>query len=218
MEIVKLRLILVAIVMAGFGLAFSLRPIAKPIQRTEAWLQGVTPTKLGGYRALPGPNGDKQTYRMSPQIYELIGAYGIDSLTFTDGRRSLDVCVIAANNRESFHDPTVCFPAQDWKILEASVISVATKTRGSIPFTLLHTQHAGGGPVFALYTYKAPVSMVTSEGDLYAQWSRVSFMSGDPQEGAFYRFIGDEGTTEAELVRFAADFMDAIKSSSKGIL
>jgi hypothetical protein len=214
----KLRLILVSIVMAVFGVAFTFRPISKPFHRDEAWLQNATPRQVDGFVAQPGPHGENQTYRVSEQSYELIDAYGVDSLIFSDGRKNLDVCVIASNKRESFHDPMLCFPGSDWKILNQRVVNVDSKTRGSIPFSLIQAKQPSGVIVLAAYTYKAPLSMVTSQGDMYLQWSRVNFLTGQPYEGAFYRFIGDESTSEAELLKFSVDFMDEVKLTSKGVL
>lgn len=218
MEIVKLRLILVAVVMTVFGVAFSLRKVPEPLHRTEAWVQESTPTTVGAFRALPGPNGEKQTYRLPQATYDLIAAYGVDSLVFTDGRQDIDVCVVASNNRESFHDPSYCFPGSGWQIVNARVVQVPTKTRGTIPFSVVRAKPSGGKDRVAAYTYKGPISMATSAGEIYLQWSRVNFLSGEPQEGAFYRFIGDESMSEPDLLRFASDFMDAIKVTSKGVM
>ncbi len=59
------RFLIVAVALAVFGLAAALRPPQKEVHRSEDWLEGATPTALDGYSAVPGPRGDKQTYRMS---------------------------------------------------------------------------------------------------------------------------------------------------------
>lgn len=219
LKTVKARLIIIIAAMAVFGLAYQLRPAPHLIHRTEAWLQTATPTSVDGFDAVPGPQGEKQTYRMSDITYQTIQAYGIDSVVFRKALSNIDVCVIASNNRESFHDPSFCFPSQDWKILNIRTVSVPTKTRGTIPFSVMQAQPPNGAnPVVAAYTYKGPFEMCPSQADMYLQWSKASFITGEPQEGAFYRFMGDGTTTEADLLKFAADYMDAVKGTSNGVL
>jgi hypothetical protein len=210
--------VLVIGVMTLFGLAFSLRPAPKPIVRTESWLLDVTPREVDGYEAEPGPNGDRQTYRTTPEAYRNIDAFGIASFKFSNGTHELDVNVIASNKRESFHDPTQCLPGSGWTVEDRVTIPVSSVSRGSIPFSLMRTHGPGGPTVMALYTYKGPRGFVPTMDRSYMLWSIDQFLTGQPREGAFYRFIGDATTKEAELVRFVADYMDAIAKSSSGVL
>lgn len=218
MNVMRTRLIGIGIVFALFAATFALFGMPKQIVRTESWLQDSTPSVVGAFHAIPGPNGDRQTYRMSQPTYDTLAAFGIDCQIFTDGVKQFDVCVIAGNHWETFHDPMLCFPNQDWNILERKDIQVETKTRGSIPIAVIRTQHTGSGTLVAAFTFKAPMSMVTSQYALARQWSFANFLSGKPKEGAFYRFIGDSNTSEEDLLKFVADFMDAIGTQSKGIL
>ena len=214
----KRRLLIVMSVMAGFGIVSAMRPTPQPIHRSEAWLQDATPREVDGYRAEPGPNGETQTYRMSEATYKLIDAFGIDSLVFTNGKHQLDVCVIASNNRESFHDPMRCFPGQDWTVLGRKTVPVNTTTRGPIPFSLMTARSPQGASALAAFTYKGPSGFVATQDKSYMQWSIDLFMTGQAREGAFYRFVGDETLTQEELLRFVSEFMDAINATSKGVL
>ena len=216
--IVRWRLWLVVVVMAAFGVGYALRGPPKMIHRTEAWLEDATPVEVDGYRALPGPNGDRQTYRMAEGTYEYLKPYGIISRVFQIGLSEIDTCVIASNTTDSMHEPMECFPGSGWQILESSKVPTPTKSRGAIPFTVLKARPPGGPVVFAAYCYKGPRSMVSTQLELVRQWKLDRFLGGEPGEGCFYRFIGDTGMTKEQLLGFAADYMDVVKRTSKGVL
>jgi hypothetical protein len=83
----------------------------------------------------------------------------------------------------------------------------------------MHVQHLGSPPTFAAYTFKGPTSMVPAQKDIYMQWSLINFISGEPHEGAFYRFMAlDSSTSGDQLMGFVADYMDLVKKTSNGIL
>jgi hypothetical protein len=214
----RARLIVIAVVMAAFGLTYTLRPGPKRVIRSEAWMEDATPFAVDGYHAQPGPHGEKQTYRMSEDSYRIIQAFGIITRVFDNGVHNIDVCVIASNSPDSLHDPIVCFPGQGWKILENTIAPTHTQTRGDIPFTVLKAQFPGSLPVSAVYCYKGPASMLSTQVDVWKQWKLINFLRGDASEGSFYRFIGDSGMAREQLIAFAADYMDEVNRTSKGIL
>ncbi|MHB8636586.1 MAG: exosortase-associated EpsI family protein [Fimbriimonadaceae bacterium] len=217
-KLVRTRLAVVAACMAVFGLAFSLRQPPKRVHMTERWMEDSTPFAIDGYRAEPGPNGDKQTYRATADTYKMLEAYGIVNRVFTDGLHSVDVCVIASNSPDSLHDPMICFPGSGWQVLQHSVVAVPTRTRGVVPFSVMSTQPPESQPTLAAYCFKGPASMLASQVDVWKQWKLVNFLTGDAREGSLYRFIADPAMTQAQLLHFAADYLDAVKATSKGIL
>jgi hypothetical protein len=212
------RLMVLTAVFAVFAVAAALRPAPKKLFRTEDWLYDNTPTKLDDYQAALEP-GEKYSYKMPEDTYKILTPYGIDSRVFVNSTQDqIDATVIMSNTRLSFHSPEWCFPGQGWEVLDDSKTIVHTKTQGDIPFTVFHTQH-DRQKLWAVFTYKDANVFYASAGDLWWDWSKKQFWSGDPQEGAFFRFIGEtDRLSREDVLKFAADYMDEVYRTSKGVL
>jgi hypothetical protein len=217
-EIVNARIYALAAIFAAFGIAMAFRPAATEIHRTEEWLLNGTPLSVDGYTAQPGPDGTTQTYRMPEDTYKLLQPFGIMTRIYGEGLRHFDVVVIASNTRNSFHNPEHCFPGQFWTISDEHTVNIATRSRGTVPVTVMRASQ-GDRNVYAAFCFKGPKGLVASQSELYMQWSLASFLSGQPQEGAFYRFMALENDTTADqLIKFAGDYLDRVHETSRGVL
>lgn len=196
------------LLLAGVALAFSPRP-AREV-RTEAWMEDHAPLDFGDYRFLPGPDNPKASYRMNEATYNELVPYGIVARKYTDGRRTFDTVLIASNNKDSFHDPRVCFTGQGWTILQEERIQIPTQTRGTIEATFARMSHAQYGPSIAVFFYRSPARFSATTNSVKWDIFLEELRFGPDIDGVFYRFIPlYANATREELVEFVGEYMDA---------
>jgi hypothetical protein len=188
--------------------------------RTEAWMEDALPLEIPGFSWVKS-NGEKpkQTYSAPDREYEYLLPYGVVCRTFEKGDTMIDAVVIAGNDRDTFHDPYFCLPGQDWKITSSKEVLLPTKTRGSIPVSIIQLTSPQGNKQRAVFCYKGPTKFHPTQNSLYLDWFLTELKLEKPPEGAYYRFMTRKGEIpEKDLLEFAALYLDAANQISKGIL
>jgi hypothetical protein len=165
---------------------------------------------------MPSVENPKQSYKMDQRTYDLLSPYGIVSRIYGLGDQSYDVVLIAGNDRENVHDPRICFAAQGWELKDLHTVTVTTKTRGTIPMTML-TIVGNGKKNLAAFFYRGPKGFYASTPELGAALVFAPITGEFNTDAVFYRFMSmSNATTEDELKRFIAKYMDAAYPVSKG--
>lgn len=219
MEGLMTRAIIVAAVIAGVGTYFSNMPEKAYEKVTEDQMLQWAPEKVDGMSYVRDLQDPRYTYKMDDVTYNTLKPFGIVARTYTDGMHDFDTVMIMSRERKSFHDPRVCFGAQNWNLENLVPATVKTKTRGEVPITLLSmvnskTQQKKSAAFF----YKGP------HGNFYGSTQKLKiamlverFKGGSSFEGVFYRVIpGNVNTTKDELLAYIGNFLDAANESSKG--
>ncbi len=218
MEVMVKRTLVFAAILGAFGAAARLRPVEVAPWRTEEWMESVLPKELPGYSYMPGPDGPGRSYRANQQTYDKLKPYGMVGRFFSKGDNVVDTLVVAGNDRDCFHDPYVCFPAQDFQIVSSHSATIQTRTRGSVPATVLQVKN-GNLEQYAVFFYKGPDGFHPTQNTLYSDWFWNELRMGKPAEGAFYRFMGVRGQiSEDELKQVAVNYLDAASGASGGVL
>ena len=143
---------------------------------------------------------------------------------FESDREKYDVVLIVSDDKESFHDPQICFTAQNYTILSATPINIPTQSRGEIPATLVR-MNSPQGTVLAAYFYRGPEQFHASP--VSVKWSMFweQFTSGQTTKGVFYRFIpmrvnvpeSQLPALQRELLSFIGEYMDASGKLEDGV-
>lgn len=208
----KIRSIIVVILFLITGTLIAIRPTERPSQVNEKFMEDFFPSSLGTFRMQASAENPKQTYKADDNTYKLLHPLGIVSRVFVSGREAYDVVIVAGNESENFHNPLQCFDAQDWKVGTVVETPVLTKTRGTVPMTVAHATK-GGRESIAVYTYDGPRGMRAMTTTLYKDMFISEVLSAKPHIGTFYRFVTvSPNESEADVLRFAADYLDASKS------
>lgn len=205
------RSLLVAGLFASVGAGILLRPTAKSYKVDEGWLERQYPTTLGKYAMQPGSDGSMgHSYRMDPETYKTLKPYGIVGRTLSDGTSTYDVVTVAGDSEESFHNPLLCFQAQDWTVNWSKEITIQTKSRGPVRATLAQATKAGGTPQYALYTYEGPRGTISDPFQLKGDMFKSEIRSGKIQFATFFRFISlSPDISETQITQFAHDYLEA---------
>ncbi len=205
------RSLLIAGLFAVFGVAVIARPTAKPYHVDEAWLERQYPTVLGKFVMQPGIDGSTgHSYKMDATTYETLKPYGIVGRTLSDGVHTMDVVTLAGDSEESFHNPLLCFQAQDWSVHWSKEIVIPTKSRGNVHATIAEASRAGMAPQYAVYTFEGPRGTFPSPWTLKDDMFWSEFKSGKVQFGTFFRFLSlTPNMSEEQVVQFARDYLDA---------
>lgn len=218
MEGLKLRsFILCGLMLVTAGLAaISTRP--KPVTgKDETWMKKVVPGTIGQYSFIPSAKDPEESYHCEKMVYDgLLPTVGMLARVYQAGNNSYDVNLIASRDRNSFHDPRVCFTAQRYTIVQEDPITIKTKTRGEIPAT--YAQMTGpNGPTAAVFFYRGP------NGAFYGTTMGLKWklffdaLSGKADlDGVFYRFIPMQNLDKDALVAFVSQFMDESGKASGG--
>lgn len=221
MERLKLRLWAVAAVTMLMGIAFSVAPRPSQTARTEDWIGQQLPTDVGTFRMEANraePSNTSCTYKMDKSTYDTLKPWGIVARVYSNGRESYDVVVIGSNNKESFHDPKVCFGAQAWNLGPERTENIETKTRGTVPVTLVEMTK-GSTKTFAVYFYKSVNSgfIASNSGVKMAMLTHKIKSFGQNDEGAFIRIIPSYDMPSLDKLKvFIGEWLDATGSTSKG--
>lgn len=208
------KLILLIALFAVTGAAITMRPKVNVDRPTEAWLDTQVPTDFDGYTV-------QSTYKMDPQTYEILKAYGIISRFMTNGAQSYDSVFIASDNSESFHDPRICFNQQYNEILSQMVGTAHTKTVGDVPVTILILKNMRTNQInLSAYCFKGPGGYFADQDTQHFDLFKHELLTAKPQEGCFYRIIaqnpGQAPADKENLLEFTADYIDAIHTASAG--
>lgn len=203
------RALLLAGLFAVFGVGALLRPRSDAHHVDEAWLERTYPAAVGGYSAVPSPDGSKgHSYKMDETTYQALQPYGIVARTLTNGQKYYDVVVIAGDQPDTFHNPVACFGSQEWKVLSSETLRLATKTHGEVNATVTKAEK-NGEQYTALYTFEGPDATYGTNSDLINDlfWSQLK--SGKIQTATFFRFMAPTPSgDDAALRRFAVDYLD----------
>ncbi len=219
----------VAVAVGVFGLAgawLKMTPRATGDAKTEDDMIAMAPTKVGKSAFIPGDGDTRVSYKMDEKSYRWLTPYGIVARRYPVGADSFDVVLIASASRSSFHDPHVCFSAQNWTIFKSEASSVETKSRGKVPFMLIHMTNEKERNKVAAYFYKGPGGFYGDTQSLKAALFWEALMHGHNSDGVFYRIIPDfalqaqtpeaQKEQEDKLKQFIADYLESAKESSDG--
>ncbi|HEY3782689.1 MAG TPA: exosortase/archaeosortase family protein [Fimbriimonadaceae bacterium] len=186
-------------------------PKPKPLPgRTEAWMESIAPSLIGDYKVT-------STYKMEPSTYSELQPYGIVCRIFGNGKESYDVTLVASNRKSSFHDPRVCFPAQDQSIDDQHQVLLQTATRGVIPITVISmTEGDTKNKELAAFFYRGPKGFYATPQALSWAMLKDQFF-GTNDEGVFYRFMPQNpNATEDQMEAFIKEYMDQSGKISGG--
>jgi len=219
MEGLRFRMMLLLVIMLVASTVFHLSARASYVSRSEEWLESHTPVSFGNYLTEPGPEGTVYSYKMDEATYKVLQPSGICARVFKNGGKDYDVVVIASRSKESFHDPRQCFSAQGYTLGDSHITDVRTKTRGVVPVTVVKMTSPNNGEMFAAYCYKGPSGFTAYNRDLKISLFIEQLKGNQHLDSAFYRFIPlAKSSTEADLLSFIGDYLDAAKSTSQGEL
>jgi hypothetical protein len=221
MEGLRNRVIVLGAVFVAVGVAFILTSKTVPL-RDEAWMVKNTPKKFANFSMVPGQAGPEITYKMDKYTYETLKPYGIVARVFSGTDRGIrtefDAVIIMSNNKESFHDPRVCFTATGWQLGNVQTVTVPTKTHGPVSVTLAELSQ-GNNRSMAAFFYRGPEGFCATTGGLKLQMLKKQFFQLKDSEGAFYRIIPQQSSTSKEqLFSFIDEWLAATNQSSGGLL
>ena len=225
MESIRKRVVTLGIIFLALGATFMATSQTKHL-RTEKWMLDHTPKEFAGYRMVvtdPEKNlNGEVSYVMDEYTYKELHPYGIVARVFVrqQGMRkeSFDAVIIMSNQKDSFHDPRVCFSAQGWTIASEQVESVNTKAYGEVKYSLV-TMINGGRKAFAAYFYRGPEGYCATTNQVKMQMLKHQMFKLQDAEGAFYRIIPLQDNAKPEDLKvFIDEFLTATKESSKGLL
>jgi len=201
------RIIFLAIPLAAFGLFVVTKGRADVKPHDNAWVEQMYPDHVGAYTTI-------QKIPMDETALRELDPMGYAWRVMSDGRHAIDVMVLTSHERNSFHTPLDCFPAQDFKISEQQIVPVHTKTRGDVPMSVARAEKQGQVSYVA-FTYEGPTGMHGANegaagfkqlrGDLFFSELRT----GRPQFGTFFRFVSPAAMSREDLFKFAAEYLDA---------
>lgn len=218
MEGLNTRSMFLACVMASAGAWVMFSSKVDTLKRTEDELLAMAPMKVAGMDYLPAAEDGRFSYKMDEMTYRVLAPFGIVARQYTDGVKGFDAVLIASRSKASFHDPRVCFSAQGFTLEKMIPSTVVTKSRGTVPITLITMTSDKMRNQLAAFFYRGPGGKFygsTQKLKLALLWEQFSF--GKDIDGVFYRvFPTNETTTEEELKKFIGDWLDAANESSKG--
>jgi hypothetical protein len=217
MEGLKLRSFIVsgALLLFAAWVYMTPKPGVVPGQ-TEDWMEKIAPAKVAGYTFIAGSQDPQCTYKADKMVYDtLVPTVGILARVYESRGQKYDVNLIASRDRGSFHDPRVCFTAQNYAIQEEKEITIPTKERGLIKATFAKMKGPEGDTA-AVYFYKGPKGFYSNTSSLKIAMLMEQFTGKTDIDGVFYRFIPMGDIDSERLVRFIAEYMDAAGKESKG--
>lgn len=229
----RVKIVLALFIVVGVVMLVIVPPDYK--SRTEDWMESAVPEEIPGYTLTNSTRTDP-TYRTSESYklqMEVLSPFGIVERTYRgeDGR-TYQFLVIAGNTRKSFHDPQVCFSAQNWILLEPRLSNIDIPAMGgNVPATVMGIKR-GGLTGLAIYYYKTPLNLRHSPLFMPIDMTLAKLMMRKDIDGQFYRFIVSpatnptsqtpEGLKEAEqkdldaLTNFAQTCMEALTKGPEG--
>ena len=190
----RLKFVLVLFVLAGIA-AFAIRPKVYA-EKEEEWMEQTIPEQLPGYQ-LTGSTKSNPMMKMDENTYNILDPFGIVVRSYTgpsDGR-NYEFTVIAGNSRKSFHDPQICFSAQQWQLIDPRRRDVQIPSLGgTIPATVMALDRNGARGV-AMYFYGGPGGWRHSPLVLPVDLTLARLTLKDHIDAQFFRFILQPATT-----------------------
>lgn len=211
------RALIVALIMVVGGLLVAFTKKEETEGKTEEWMMEMLPETVGEYEMIKSFQHPGASYRMDQSSYDMLLPYGIVARIYKKDSVEYDVVVIASRSKDSFHDPRICFSAQQWVLDTMTTHYVETETRGTVPITITEMTAPGREGTIAAFFYRG-------QGRFYGNtkslkwgmfWEQVK--GGSDLDGAFYRFIPKERNPDVEkLKQFIGEYLDAANESSDG--
>lgn len=209
-------LAVLAAIWAGFLHA---RPDVHGQKKNEQELAALIPATVESYRFIENPETPGATYRMDEVTYELLQPFGIVARVYESEKRgqSIDVVLIAGDNRDTFHDPRICFAGQGWQIMNEQRLSLVTPQGKNLPLTVVSLANEEGRRRIAAYLWKAPGGYYGDPRSLSLAIMKAPFVGQWDMTMAFYRFMPITGfSDQQELLDFIGKFMDDVRVYSEG--
>jgi len=218
MEVTAKRVLVLSSVLILFGVAALVQPRSRGSWKSEQWVEGALPTRVGDFIMKPSSQDPAVSYKATPFEYEALRPFGIVGRIFDNGKREYDSSAVVGNDRDCFHDPNFCMAGQYYNISGEHMVQLETKTRGVVPVSVMSAEDNDGKRLVA-FCYLGPHGFHPTQDSLYADWFWTELLLGKPKIGAYYRFMTTtESDTEANLLDFAKAYLDAAKATSKGEL
>ncbi|MBA3727257.1 MAG: exosortase-associated EpsI family protein [Armatimonadetes bacterium] len=198
----RVKFVIVFFALAGLASLF-LHAKQYP-QKSEAWMEAAVPEEIDGYTFTTSSKRDA-TVRMDEMTYEILKPFGIVVRNFTgqDGK-NFDFVVIAGNSRKSFHDPQVCFSAQNWQLIDPKLQEInLPSVGGKVPATVMGLKRPGANGV-AMYFYRGPMGWRHSPLYIPFDLTFAKLLMKDDADAQFFRFIMSPATTPADATRESA--------------
>src|SRR5687768_15313922 len=190
----RLKLVLVLFALVGIA-AFAIRPKVY-LEKEEDWMEGTIPEQIQGYQFASSTKSNPMM-KMDENTYNILDPFGIVVRAYTgptDGK-SYEFTVIAGNSRKSFHDPQICFSAQQWQLIDPRKRDVNIPSLGGkIPATVMALDRHGLRGI-AMYFYGGPGGWRHSPLALPVDLTIARLMLKDDIDAQFYRFIMQPATT-----------------------
>ncbi|HXH60693.1 MAG TPA: exosortase-associated EpsI family protein [Fimbriimonadaceae bacterium] len=223
MEGLKKRAIIATAVLMLGGLAIAFTTKHPNAGKTEQWMLDHSPRQVDGFRMLGGAESPLYSYKMDQVTYDTLQPYGIVARVYENQQteETYDVVLIASQSKDSFHDPRVCFSAQQWSIENQWVDNVQTKTRGKVSISIVQMDGPDGNNRLAAFLYKGPGGFFGDTKALKLSMFLEQLKGGTNLDGAFYRFIPqntgrDQTKTIIDMKKFIGEYLDAANQVSDG--
>lgn len=191
----KSRVKLVLILFAVVGVAALFLHSKQYPEKTEAWMEDAVPEQLAGYQ-FETSSKTNPAAKMDPMTYDILKPFGIVTRVYADdeGHR-LEFVVIAGNSRKSFHDPQVCFSAQNWRLINPGLQYIDVPALGGkIPATVMGIDRPGAKGV-AMYFYNGPMGFRHSPLYIPFDLTFAKLLMKDNADAQFFRFLLTPATT-----------------------
>lgn len=187
-----------------------------PEHKNEEWMVANSPRQIGAYQYEPGRDNPEVSYKMDEGTYDTLKPWGIVARRFRGDDKVFDAVLIASESKDSFHDPRVCFTAQQFNIDKETVDMVQTQTRGTIPVTLAEMS-SKEGKTLTVFFYRGPGGFYPTTQDLKKNMFIHQCKTMEDPQGVFYRFIAMyPGANKADLFKFIGEFLDKSGETSGG--
>lgn len=191
----RVKLVIVVFVLVGLGTLLINAKTYPP--KTESWMEAAIPEQIPGYSFETSSKGNPAA-KMDENTYTILSPFGIVVRRYhgEDGRQ-LDFVVIAGNTRKSFHDPQVCFSAQNWKLVDPRLRHVNIPALGGdVPVTVMGLEQPGIRGT-AMYFYKDPMGWRHSPLFVPFDLTAGKLLMKNSADAQFYRLILQPATEPA---------------------
>jgi hypothetical protein len=190
----RLKIVLALFALVGIA-AFAIQPKIYP-EKEEEWMENTIPEEIPGYQFASSTKSNP-TMKMDANTYQILDPFGIVVRAYSgpsDGR-NYEFTVIAGNSRKSFHDPQICFSAQQWQLIDPGMREVEIPALGGkIPATVMAIDNTRTRGI-AMYFYGGPGGWRHSPLALPVDLTFARLLRKDEIDAQFFRFIMQPATT-----------------------
>lgn len=213
-------IIALVVVLAAFGVMNNVYALKVKNRPTEKWMHELSPSKVGDFILQEKDAGGKVSYVMDDVVYKELDPVGITAQRYSGPNgRSYDAVLVAGDRMESFHDQRWCFKAQGWDIKSEVDSKLQTKSRGEVPVKVVKIARGNEVPNYAVFTFRGPTKFHSDIPSLSQDYFLHELVKQSFFIGTEYRVIPlYSGASEQEVLKFAADYIDATNASSGGKL